>query len=160
MTGVAVADGAQVLVVAADKGGTTPHTAGKLQNCPVNLVAEPDHGFGLIKILPGKKLGRASAENILGGNQDFTCVFSTSGKVEQAEQDSLRPHAQEFVEVSCHAQVIVHSPERGTAQRGHVGVSRIDTRRRHFGSLEQQARSIGGAFSTRTSSVLRVISLA
>jgi hypothetical protein len=127
VSGVGIADRTQILVVATDEGRTDAHTTGKLQNGPVDLKAKTDHGFGFIEIFAREKLGPASAEGILSRNQDLASIFSAAGKVEQAEQHARRTHTQEFVEVSRHAHVIVHSRELGAAQCGYVGMSRIDT---------------------------------
>ena len=130
MSGVGVADRTQILVVATDEGRTDAHSTGKLQNGPVDLMAQTDHGLCLIEIFASEKLGPATAEGTLSRNQDLASVFSAASEVEQAEQHARRTHAQEFVEVSRYAHVIVHSRELGAAQHRHVGVSRIDAQSR------------------------------
>jgi hypothetical protein len=105
-------------------------------------MAELNHSFRLIEVVSRKKLGRTSAESVLRGNQDLAGILSTAREVEQAEQHARRPHAQEFVEVTRHAQVVVHSCDLGVAQCGHVGMARIDTRQRRFTPLEELAQKI------------------
>ena len=66
VAGVEVADGAQVLVVAAGKGGTRADASLSGDNLPVELEAKFGHGISLIDIFGGEKLGPFGG----GGDRD------------------------------------------------------------------------------------------
>src|SRR5271163_1374973 len=55
VAGVGIADRPQIFVVTTNEGRTTPQTAA--QDGEVHLVAQFDHGGGLVEVLSGKKFG-------------------------------------------------------------------------------------------------------
>ena len=68
----------------------------KLQDGAVDLVAELDHGFGLVEVFPGKKRRCDSTEGALRGDEDLAGVLAAASDVEQAKQHTGRAAAVRF----------------------------------------------------------------
>src|SRR5258708_3739555 len=98
-----------VLIVATDKCRTTANPLGKLQDGPIDLIAKLNHGFSFIKVPARKELGCSDSKSVLRGDEDLTCVLSAACQVEQAEQHTGGPNAQELIEVARHAHFVVQS---------------------------------------------------
>ena len=141
VAGVGVADRPQVFVVAADKRRTAANAAGNLQDGAVHLMAEANHGFGLIEVPSRKKPRRVDSQGVLGRDQDGARVLSAARHVEQPEQHAGWPDPQEFVEIAGHPQAVIHRGDFSPAQTRQVGMPWV-YRRRGFTAPEQGADKI------------------
>jgi hypothetical protein len=109
-----------------DNCRTTAKTA--TQNGEVHLVAQFDHGGGLVEVFSRERLGCQGSERLLHRDQDFTRVRPQAGDVQQHEQHSGRPHLQEFIEIASHALPAVHSRNLSVTQHGSIAMERVGVR--------------------------------
>jgi len=149
VAGVGVADRPQVLVVATDECGAAANPAGNLQDGAVDRMAESNHRFCLVEILPCEKIGGETSKGALGRNEDGARVLPAAGQIEQPEQNARRAHPQEFVEVAGHALAVVHGSDLCPTQHRHIGMPRIAEAHDSFPAFEQGAYEIGWRQSQR-----------
>src|SRR5579863_2492991 len=83
MSGVGVAEGAEALVVAADKGWAGTHTAGHVHDAAVEPQAEFGHGLGFVDIQLAEQIASQLAKDFLRGGENGLVVLAASGDVEQ-----------------------------------------------------------------------------
>jgi len=133
---IAVAHRPQILVIATDERRTTAKTT--TQNGAVHLMAQFNHGGGLVEVFSGEENGRKRSELFLHGDQDFTRVRAQAGNVQQHEQHARPPYPQEFIEISSHALPGVGRGNLGVTQQRYIAMERIGERRCGLALLEQR----------------------
>ena len=85
VSGVGVAEGPELLMVAAEKSRTGMHSLGEVNEAAIEPEIEFAHDLGFINVRPGEEFGARGAENLLCDIEDAAVVFASSGYVEQAE---------------------------------------------------------------------------
>jgi hypothetical protein len=101
VSGVGVAERAELLVITADEGGARVDAFGSLDEATIEADTEFGHGVRLIDVGPGEQLDAAFTEDILRDGEEMCVVLAASGDVEQAEQDALWAGAKGVIEVAA-----------------------------------------------------------
>ncbi len=79
MTCIGVAESAEYFVVTTDERRAGMNSTRVVDEAPIDFEAEFGHGIGLVYVRPGEDLGADIAENLLGGGEDASVLFATSG---------------------------------------------------------------------------------
>ena len=103
MSGVGVAEGSELLVVAGDEGGARANAAGSLDNRAIDAKAKFSHGLGFVDVGAREELSTKVAEDLLSCGQDAAVILAAPGHVEQAKQNALGADADGVVEISGNA---------------------------------------------------------
>jgi hypothetical protein len=100
MSGVGVTERTELLVVAADEGGTGANAAGGLNDRAIDAKAEFGHGFGFVDVGAREEFNAKLAEDFLSCGEDASVIFAAPGNIEQTKQNPLGARADGVIEVS------------------------------------------------------------
>src|SRR5262252_3383943 len=100
MSGICVAEGAELLVVTGEEGRTGMNSAADFDQSTIDPMAEFRHGLGFINICRRKELQSKRAEHFLFGDQETASIFAPSGNVEERDQNPLGTDTNRIIEVS------------------------------------------------------------
>src|SRR5215469_15804286 len=100
VSGVGVAQGAELLVIAGKESGAGVGATTDFEEASINVEAEFCHGIGLIDVSGGEEFSADGAEDLLRGAEDVAVFLAAPGDIEQADQDTFRAGPDRIVEVS------------------------------------------------------------
>lgn len=100
VSGVGVAERAELLVVAGDESGTGVDAFAGVDKAAIDAKTELRHGIRFVEIRGREQLRSDVAKNMLRGCEDGTIVRAESGHVEQTKQNALGTDTQGVVEIS------------------------------------------------------------
>src|SRR5215468_9889725 len=100
MSGIGIAKGAKLFVIAGDESRTGMNSAANVDQPTVDAMVEFGHGIRFVNIGRRKQLQSKGAEHFLCSDKEAASVFATSGNVEQSDQNALGTYPNRVIKVS------------------------------------------------------------
>jgi hypothetical protein len=125
MSGIGVAQSPELFVITGNESGTRVNAAADINQSTIDPETEFRHGIGFVDVRRRKQLQSASAEDLLGSDQEVTVVLAAAGNIEQADQNAFRADANGVVEISGNAFSDEHRSDVGACDRGEDGCNRF-----------------------------------
>ncbi len=126
VSGVGIAERAELLVIAGEKGGARPDAGGTFDDGAIDAKAKFRHGVRFVDVPAREQLRSEVAKDSLRGSEDVAVVLAASGDVEQSKQNALRAHADGIIEISGNALAHEDGGDVRPLNLGKDGWNRLD----------------------------------